>query len=89
VLGQAEVGHVRLAVAIDQNVGRLEVAVDDAALVRVMDSPRLSTSDNPLRRRPQRPETDARNGRKRIGQRNLLHSFILGKIVSVTLGHPP
>jgi len=34
---QAEVGHVRLTVCVDQDVGRLEVAVDDAALVRVVD----------------------------------------------------
>ena len=35
-LGQAEVGHVRLAGAVEQDVGRLEVAVEDAALVGVV-----------------------------------------------------
>ena len=39
-LGQAEVGDVRLAVGVEQDVGRLEVAVQDAALVGVVDGPR-------------------------------------------------
>ncbi len=36
-LGQAEVGELRIARAVQQHVGRLEVAVQDAALVGVMD----------------------------------------------------
>ena len=36
-LGQAEVGDLRLALPVEQDVGRLEVAVDDAALVGVVD----------------------------------------------------
>jgi hypothetical protein len=39
-LGQAEVGDVRLAVFVEQDVGRLQVAVQDAALVRVVHRPR-------------------------------------------------
>jgi hypothetical protein len=39
-LGQAEVGDVRLAARVEQDVGRFEVAVEDAALVRVMHRPR-------------------------------------------------
>ena len=35
-LGQAEVGDVRLALLVDQDVGRLEVAVQDAPLVGVV-----------------------------------------------------
>ena len=38
-LGQAEVGDVRVAVGVEQDVGRLEVAVQDAALVGVVDRP--------------------------------------------------
>ena len=38
-LGQAEVGDVRLALGVEQDVGRLEVAVQDAALVGVVDRP--------------------------------------------------
>ena len=34
--GQAEVGHVRLAVLVDQDVGRLQVAMEDAALMGVV-----------------------------------------------------
>ena len=36
-LGQAEVGHARLVERVDQHVGRLEVAVQNAAFVRVVD----------------------------------------------------
>jgi hypothetical protein len=36
--GLAEVGYVRLPAGIEQNVGGLQVAVDDAPLVRVVDS---------------------------------------------------
>ena len=39
-LGQAEVGDVRLARRVEQDVGRLQVAVQDAALVGVMHRPR-------------------------------------------------
>ena len=35
-LGQSEVGDVRPALVIEQDVGRLEVAVEDPALVRVV-----------------------------------------------------
>ena len=35
--GDAEVEHFRLARAIDEDVARLDVAVDDAAIVRVLD----------------------------------------------------
>ena len=35
-LGQAEVGDVRLALGVEQDVGRLEVAVQDAPLVGVV-----------------------------------------------------
>ena len=38
-LGQAEVGDVRPALAVDQDVGRLQVAVQDAVLVGVVDGP--------------------------------------------------
>jgi hypothetical protein len=36
-LGEAEVGDVRLALRVEQDVARLEVPVQDAALVRVVD----------------------------------------------------
>ena len=36
-LGQAEVGDVGLALLVEQDIGRLQVAVEDAALVGVMD----------------------------------------------------
>ena len=36
-LGQAEIGHVGLALLVEQDVGRLEIAVQDAPLVRVVD----------------------------------------------------
>ena len=36
-LGQAEVGDVGLALGIEQDVRRLQVAVQDAALVGVVD----------------------------------------------------
>ena len=39
-LGQAEVGHVRRRLVVKQDVRRLEVAVQDAALVGVVDRPR-------------------------------------------------
>ena len=39
-LGQAEVGYVRLPCPIDQNVSGLQVAMQDAALVRVVDGVR-------------------------------------------------
>ena len=35
--GQAEVEHVRLAGAVDENVGGLQIAMDHAPLVRVRD----------------------------------------------------
>ncbi len=38
-LGQAEVGDVRAAFPVDQYVGRLEVAVEDAVLMGVVDGP--------------------------------------------------
>ena len=38
-LGQAEVGDVRLVVGVEQDVGRLEVAVQDAVVVGVVDWP--------------------------------------------------
>ena len=38
-LGQAEIGHVRLPVAVQQDVRGLQVAVDDALLVQVLDGP--------------------------------------------------
>ena len=37
LLGQAEVGDPRVAVPVEQDVGRLEVAVDHAVLVGVLD----------------------------------------------------
>jgi hypothetical protein len=39
VPGQAEVQHDRLAAGIDQDVGELEVAVDDAVAVRFLQGP--------------------------------------------------
>ena len=39
LLGQAEVGDVRLVVGVEQDVGRLQVAVQDALLVGVLDGP--------------------------------------------------
>ena len=39
VLGQAEVGDVRLVVRLEQDVGGLEVAVQDAVAVGVVDAP--------------------------------------------------
>ena len=36
-LGQAEVGDVRLALLVQQDVRRLQVAVEDAALVGMVD----------------------------------------------------
>src|SRR5205814_1115822 len=39
VLGQPEVGDVRLAVRVQEDVARLEVAVEHAALVGVVDGP--------------------------------------------------
>ena len=44
LLGQAEVGDVRLALVVEQDVGRLEVAVEDAALVGVVDGPAASAT---------------------------------------------
>src|SRR5258707_676052 len=38
-LGQPEVGHVRLVVGVDQNIGRLQIAMQDAVAVRVMNGP--------------------------------------------------
>ena len=38
-LGQTKVGHVRLAFAIDQDVRRFEVAVQNAVLMGVMNRP--------------------------------------------------
>jgi hypothetical protein len=40
ILGQPEVGDFRLALFGQQDVGRLEVAVDDACFVGVLDGPR-------------------------------------------------
>ena len=37
LLGQPEVGDPRVAVLVEQNIGRLQVAVDHAALVGVLD----------------------------------------------------
>ena len=37
LLRQAEVGHARVAVPVEQDIGRLEVAVDHAVLVGVLD----------------------------------------------------
>ena len=37
LLGQAEVGDARVAVLVEQDVGRLQVAVDDAVLVGILD----------------------------------------------------
>ena len=39
LFGEAEIGDVRPAVGIEQNVRRLEIAVQNAALVRVMHGP--------------------------------------------------
>ncbi len=36
-LGEAEVGHARLVKRVDEHVGRLEVAVQDAVLMRIVD----------------------------------------------------
>ena len=36
-LGQSKVGHERLGVRVEENVGRLQIAVQHAALVRVVD----------------------------------------------------
>ena len=35
--GEPEVGDVRFALGVEQDVPRLEIAVEDAALMRVMD----------------------------------------------------
>ncbi len=35
-LGQTEVSHVRLAGSIEQDIGRLQIAMQDAALVGIM-----------------------------------------------------
>ena len=35
-LCQAEIGHVGLATIVEQDVGRLEIAVQDPSLVRVV-----------------------------------------------------
>ncbi|MCI0681723.1 MAG: hypothetical protein L0Y71_06440 [Gemmataceae bacterium] len=62
--GQPEVGNVRLAPGIEQDVARLEVAVEDAVLMGVMDRPRhlgqqrdrgLRVSDK-LRRAPRQAD---------------------------------
>jgi hypothetical protein len=50
-LGQAEVGDVRLALRVQEDVGRLEVAVQDAALVREMDRPRHGRQESRRRGR--------------------------------------
>ena len=55
-LGQAEVGHVRLTPRVEQHVGRFQVAVEDAALVGMVDGPRyLSQSPGRLPRRVHHP----------------------------------
>ena len=38
-LGQAEIAEVRLALLIEENVGGLEIAMDDPSRVQVMDGP--------------------------------------------------
>ena len=48
-LRQAEVGDVRIAVRVDEDVARLEVAMQDAALMGMMDRP--GDLDHHLRRR--------------------------------------
>ena len=59
-LGQAEIGDVRLSLGIEQDVARLEVAVQHAALVGVMDGAgnrRQQFSRRPLGgERKRRPE---------------------------------
>ena len=44
LLGQAEVGDLGLIVLVEQDVGRLQIAMDDAACVGVMDGARRSAS---------------------------------------------
>ena len=55
-LGQAEVGDVRLALLVEQDVRRLQVAVEDAALMGVMDRLR-GDGDQPRRARESRRRT--------------------------------
>ncbi len=54
VQGQAEVAQVRPADRVEQDVGRLDVAVDEAQAVRVLERPRDADQQvrGPLRRHP-------------------------------------
>ena len=51
-LGEAEVHEVRLAVVVEHDVRRLQVAVDDALLVRVMQGPRHFRHNSAASRKP-------------------------------------
>ena len=63
--GQAEVGDPDLAAAVEHDVRRLEIAMDDAAIVRRgeagADLPRDLERRDPAGKRPMRRSSDARS----------------------------
>ena len=60
-LGDAEIGNVRLASAIDQDVGGLQIAVQDAALMRVVNrAAHFGQQAHAFTRRSQEPRYFAR-----------------------------
>ena len=76
LLGEAEVGDVRLAAVVQEDVGRLEVAVEHAALVGVV---------NGVGHRRQQPRGVARRqGPRRLGETASLEEFHTQIGVAVT-----
>ena len=58
-LGKAEVGDIRVLVAVEKDVGRFEIAVDDAGAMSLIECGRQLTDDPERLREWQRPELEA------------------------------